>query len=103
MQPWAVQELSSSNLGDARLNKRWCRLLRVEHLSTQPYASVPQASEHWCQSKATDRFWDNPSVSSEGILAAYRSSVQARMEHSGVVLALQDTTDLTFTHQRSQD
>jgi len=42
-------------------------------------------------------------VSTEGILEAHRASVQERMQSSGVVLAIQDTTDLNFTHHRSKD
>ncbi len=42
-------------------------------------------------------------MSTEGILEAYRASVQERMQDSGVVLAIQDTTDLNFTHHRSKD
>ena len=78
-------------------------MLIVETLSAQPQASIPQASECWSQSKATYRFWDNKRVSAQGILEAHHVSVQARMQQSGVVLAIQDTTDLNFTHHRSKD
>ena len=74
-----------------------------DRLSAQPNASIPQASESWSQAKATYRFWDNPKVSAEGILESHQASVQERMQASGVVLALQDTTDLNFTHHRSKD
>ena len=42
-------------------------------------------------------------MSAEGILEAHRSSVQARMQQCAVVLAIQDTTDLNFSHHRSKD
>ena len=42
-------------------------------------------------------------MSAEGILESHRASVQKRMQASGIVLALQDTTDFNFTHHRSKD
>ena len=42
-------------------------------------------------------------MSAAGILEAHQASVQERMLESGVVLAIQDTTDLNFTHHRSKD
>lgn len=49
------------------------------------------------------RLWSNESVSAEGILEAHGASVKVRMQASQVVLAIQDTTDLNFTHHRHKD
>lgn len=65
-------------------------------LSEHPSASVPQASQSTSASQSIYRFWANPQVQPSQILLSHRSSVVKRATQSGVVLAIQDTTDLDF-------
>lgn len=84
------------------LTSAWRRSLIVEDLSAQPDASVPQASGDWATTKATYRFWDNPRVQPEDIIGAHQQSTRARLEQHEVILAIQDTTGLSFNHHPSK-
>lgn len=96
MRSWAAEELKQADLKDARLNKRLIRL--VEDLSAQPTASIPQACGDWAGAKGAYRFWDSPRVTPEAIRQASQQSTVERMEAEETILAVQDTTDLDFTH-----
>lgn len=96
MQSWAATELRHANLGDARLNRRWVRV--VEALSAQPTASVPQACGNWAAIKATYRFWDDEQVTPEAILESHSRSTIERIATQRRVLLIQDTTEVDFSH-----
>lgn len=66
-------------------------------LAEQPEASVPQASGSASESQSIYRFWANERVQPTQILASHRGSVVERANEAGVVLAIQDTTDLNFS------
>lgn len=68
----------------------------VRILSEHPAESVPQASQSASASQSIYRFWANKQVNATQILASHRSSVVKRVNQLGVVLAVQDTTDLDF-------
>jgi hypothetical protein len=95
MRSWAAEELSTANLGDARLNKRLVRM--VEAFSAQPDASVPQASGAWAATKATYRFWGNPRVTPQNILQPHITSTIQRLRDHPLVLVAQDTTGIDLT------
>jgi hypothetical protein len=69
----------------------------LHDLSEHPTASVPAATETVSDSQSMYRFWSNPAVKAESILASHRDGVLARCRPQSVVLAIQDTTDLNFT------
>lgn len=96
MQSWATQEVRYAQLGDARLNKRLAKV--VEDLAAQPESSVPQACGTWPATKAAYRFWDNPRVKPDCILSGHQQSTVERLQGQDTILAIQDTTDLDFTH-----
>ena len=81
---------------DIRLKERLIRL--VEQLSQKPTASVPLACGNWAQTKASYRFWDNKKVEVDEIIAAHQASTLDRAKDEEIILAIQDTTDLDFTH-----
>jgi hypothetical protein len=81
---------------DVRLKRRLVSM--VEQMSKQPTASVPVACGKWSHSKAAYRFWDNDKVEASAILTAHQASTYERMKTEQMVLAIQDTTDLDFTH-----
>ena len=93
---WAVEEFSQVDLEDKRLNFR-CQGL-VEALGQQPTAPINQACEDWADSKAAYRFVDNQKVTPEKILAPHSERTVERMLDHDIVLALQDTTFLNYTH-----
>jgi hypothetical protein len=89
-------EFGDAPLGDARLVKRLICI--AEKLGEQPTASIPQACGTWDHIKGAYRFFDNHRVDEDQILAAHQQSSQERARSHTVVLAIQDTTQLDFTH-----
>jgi hypothetical protein len=100
MEGWAAQELQYAQLGDARRHKRLVRL--VEDLAAQPNESVPQACGDWAATKAAYEFWKSPRIKPDDIRTAHQKSTVERVKEHNVVLAIQDTTDLNFTHHPSK-
>lgn len=92
---WVAQEMTSPDLGDARLNKRLVTLL--EQLTAQPTQSLPQACGTWAATKAAYRFMDAAKVTPQGIRDAHHHAVVERGRRLEWTLLLQDTTDLDFT------
>lgn len=74
----------------------------VEDLAAQPETSVPQASGNWSATKATYCFWATPRVQPEDIIDAHQQRTRARLAEHPVVLAIQDTTGLSFNHHPSK-
>jgi len=93
---WAVAELRHAEFGDKRLRNRLVRI--VEDLAAKPTASVAEACGNWSATKATYRFWDSEQVTPEAIRASHRQSTVERIQGEGLVLAIQDTTELDFSH-----
>jgi Transposase DNA-binding len=100
MPSWAAQELNGANLGDQRLNRR--RVKIVEALYEQPEASLPQACGSWAATKAAYNFFSSKQVSPQEILEAHQSFWREKLTPESIVLAIQDTSDFNFTHQRSK-
>jgi len=93
---WAVEEFAQVKLKDDRLNQRCPKVAAA--LGQQPTASINQACEDWAASKAAYRFFDNPKVAPDELLAPHSQRTVERMQGHEVVLALQDTTFFNFTH-----
>jgi hypothetical protein len=98
---WAEKEFQHVNFGDDRLNKRLITIVRDFY--KQPQAAIPCASQSRCKSKAVYRFFDNAQVTMEKVLQSHYKSTIKRSQESKVVLALQDTTSLNYTHHKSTD
>lgn len=96
---WVEEELSGLELGDERLNQRAKRLM--ERLGSKPTASLPLGGDGWGETVAAYRFLGNQAVSWEGILKPHWKQTQKRMSRHGVVLCLQDTTELDFNGQET--
>jgi len=96
MEGWAEQELRYAQLGDTRRNKRLVRI--VEDLAAQPNESVPQACGNWAATKAAYEFWKSPRLKPNDIRLAHQKSTVERVKAHSIALAIQDTTDLNFTH-----
>lgn len=93
---WATKEFSKIGLKDKRLNQRCQKLASVlEQQSTEP---INQACEDWADTKAAYRFFDNQKVSPDKILAPHYQRTVKRMKSHALVLAVQDTTFLNYTH-----
>lgn len=93
---WAKQEFGNADLGDRRLTARLIELGQC--FFAKPIANIPQACGDYPTAKAAYRFFDNENVSMEAVLAPHFSSTLERVRTHEVVLAVQDTSTLNYTH-----
>lgn len=93
---WVETELASADFGDERLKKRAFKVL--SKLSACPLDSIPQAMQTWGDTKGAYRFIDNPKITPEKILTPHCESSHSRIAQESLVLCVQDTTDLNYTH-----
>ena len=101
-QRWAAEELASAALGDARLTKRFVRI--VADKVAKPSASIPQASGDWAATKATYRFLAADHITPEALRAAAYDATLRRVQAHDTILLLQDTTELNYTsHPHTTD
>ena len=93
---WTEIEFAGVDLKDKRLNKR-CREI-AEAKAEQIGAPINQACGDWASTKAAYRFFRNPKVTPEKIIAPHCAQTVERMKAYKVVLAVQDTTYFNYTH-----
>jgi len=96
IQSWAEQEFGNANLGDYRRTQRLIQL--AEQRGSQPNASITQSCGDNASAKAAYRFYENEAISITAILSSHLQATQTRMSQESVVLAVQDTTQLDYTH-----
>lgn len=95
-QSWAEQEFGNANLGDYRRTRRLIQI--AEQRGSQPNASITQSCGDNAGAKAAYRFYENEAISITSILSSHQQATQTRMSQESVVLAVQDTTQLDYTH-----
>ncbi|WP_437943692.1 IS4 family transposase [Sorangium sp. So ce281] len=88
-----AEEMSDAHFGDARLSKRQSKL--VQKLAQAPDKSFPSLLSD-SELEAAYRFFGNDAVTPAAILAPHVRATLARMEAEPVVLAIHDTTTLSF-------
>lgn len=98
---WIEVELESLDLNDKRRDSRAKKI--VSDLSAKPTASIPEFSENWASTQATYDFFKNPNVDGAKILSSQRLATLERMKEYPLVLALQDTTEVSLTRYPSID
>jgi hypothetical protein len=86
-------EYIGADFGDVRRSSRLVRL--AEQMHSEPGASFPDALDEG-QLEGAYRFFGNPNVTTEGILAPHVRETLRRCENAEVVLALHDTSTLSF-------
>jgi hypothetical protein len=96
---WSVREFEGIDLGDARLNRRLLTL--AEAFGAQPQAPINQASDDWQDTKAAYAFFANPHALPAEILLPHQQRTLERMAAHPLILAIQDTTLLNYTHHRA--
>jgi hypothetical protein len=92
---WAAVTYGSVSLGDRRRNARTVVGVAAT-LAAGPTDSIPQASEDWSEAKAIYRFVENKHVTAELLVRAAAEAAVRHARGEPVVLAVQDTTGLTF-------
>lgn len=94
--PWAEQEFGAAELGDARRTARLVQLASA--VGAQPTASIPEATGSAAAAKAAYRFFDTAACTPAALLASHVAATRARLAQVPLVLAVQDTTLLDWTH-----
>jgi len=90
--------IAATALPDVRLGRRLQAL--VDALGRQAKAALGKALPAWADRKAAYRFFDQDKVTPALILGAARPMVVERVATApGIVLAIQDTTSLNFSHR----
>ena len=103
MDQWDASAWSMAQFGGAALGHlaRTKRLVQVgAALMRSPAVSIPKTITDPAQAKAAYRFMSNPKVTLDGILSGHTQATARRCLEQSVVLAVQDTTTLTF-HTRA--
>src|SRR6266498_2977784 len=93
---WSVREFHGLDLGDARLNRRL--LIMAEAFGAQPAAPINQASADWQDTKAAYAFFARERALPAEILLPHQQRTLERMAAHALILAIQDTTFLNYTH-----
>jgi hypothetical protein len=91
-----VVELSAGTFKDRRLAARLGGL--AERFVAKPDASFPKALVGSAELEAAYRFFGNAAVNPDAILAGHFEGVRRRAEQEDTVLALHDTSTITFRH-----
>src|SRR5687768_2660635 len=95
MDVWVEQELGGCEFPDRRLKARLGRLLG--DLGRRIGGTVPAACPDWAATKAAYRFFGNPRVDVDVILAGHFAATTARFAATpGTVPVLHDTTEFSF-------
>jgi hypothetical protein len=79
-----------------RLNRRL--LVLAQTFAAQPEAPINQASGDWQATKAAYPFFANPHATPAAILLPHQERTLERMQAHPLVLVVQDTTFLNYTH-----
>lgn len=96
---WALTEFGAAELGDQRRTERLVATATV--LAEHPQASLPEACGEAAQLKGAYRLLENPAVTPGGMLASHVQQTLERVQGAARVLAVQDTTDLDYSHHRA--
>lgn len=93
---WSNEEFQMISLKDKRLEKRFVKV--AESLQKGPLSSINQACGTWADTKAAYRLFNNEKVTEKEILASHQMGTADRMKSQEIVLAVQDTTYLNYSH-----
>jgi hypothetical protein len=94
-------EFLGADLGDARRNRRLCRV--AAHLAQAPAASISAACGGWAEAMAAYRLLHAPEVTPGAIRAPHQRALLARAATAPCVLVIQDTTEIDFSHMKMME
>ena len=94
---WVEEEFGAARLGDRRLARRLAVL--AKDAFARPDQSIPCACQgDWKRTKAAYRFFANEKVSLAAELRAHTTASAERVAGQSLVLAVNDTTALDYSH-----
>ncbi|XDD52133.1 IS4 family transposase [Leptospira sp. WS92.C1] len=94
---WIEEEFLSLSLGDKRLNKRLKKI--IGSMCNQTGSSLPDVFGNWSGTKAAYRFFSNPKVSPDEIIAPHSRATKKRLEKQETILVLSDTTEIYYRNR----
>ena len=95
------REVEGCQFPDLRLKARFGKLLG--QLGDKIGAVLPAACQDWAATKAAYRFFSNPRVNENLILAGHFAATKSRMAAvKGPILILHDTTEFSFQRDRPE-
>jgi hypothetical protein len=96
---FALAHFGNADLGDRRLSRRLVKL--ASPMSNDPRQSIPdQMGHNWADLTGAYRFFSNPDVNSQAIQGPHRQLTRLACANRGVVLCVQDTTDLDYSSRK---
>jgi hypothetical protein len=96
-QRWAETTFGQTQLKDMRRTRR--AVTAATHMAEDPAASLPAQVQSWKDGKAVYRLLDEPDVSFDALMQPHWQQTRQRMDRLPLVLLVQDTTDLDFSHR----
>jgi len=99
--PWVVDEMTTADLKDQRLNNRLREVL--SQLGGHPTASIPAACGGHAEMTGAYRLFDNEKATFEAILQPHMEATRQRIAQQPVVLLVQDTSEIDVTRPEQQD
>ncbi len=94
---WIRSEFDNLDLGDERLNRRF-RLI-ITQLAKHCGKTLASSFDQWKAIKASYRFFDNPNVKEQQMLAPHIEQTVQRIKAHDTVLLLQDSTYLDYNNR----
>jgi len=98
---WAIRQWATVKLGDERLSQR--AVVIGMQMAMQSAASLPVQMQKPAPLKGAYRLLNHPGVSLEALTAPHRQQTLAVAQESGLVLFVEDTTELDFTAHGSTE
>jgi hypothetical protein len=97
-QRWAESTFGQTRLKDMRRTRR--AVTAATRMAEESAASRPSQAQTWKETKAVYRLLDEPDVTFDALMQPHWHQTRQRMESLPLVLLVQDTTDLDFSHRR---
>src|SRR6516162_6875970 len=96
-QRWAESTFGQTQLKDMRRTRR--AVTTAARMAEESAASLPAQAQTWKDIKAVYRLLDEPDVTFDALMQPHWQQTRQRMESLPLVLLVQDTTDLDFSHR----
>jgi Transposase DNA-binding len=97
-QAWAESTFGQARLQDMRRTRR--AVMAAAQMASDPAASLPTQTQTWKDTKAVYRLLKEDDVTFDALMQPHWQQTRERMDTLPLVLRVQDTTDLVFSHRR---
>lgn len=98
---WAMQQFGKTDLGDPRRTARLVKLAST--LANEPGKSLVQISQSPAEMEGAYRFIRNEQIQATAIAEAGFEATAAQANDYDVLLALEDTTNIVYSHRSIRD